>query len=105
MDAANAYQIALQTLGLPGVVLLAAALVIRRLYAHVNELQAQLSAVQDGRHADARAFTQQVLELVGAQHRAAELMVKAIDGNSDATAELKTLLQTVLSERSRRSGR
>jgi len=103
VDGQHAFDAALQTFGLPGVVLLGAVMVIRRLYTHVNEMQAQLSAVQDRRHADAQAFTERVLELVTAQHRAGELMVKAIDGNTDATAELRTLLQTVLAERTARS--
>lgn len=105
MDTGQAYQIALQTFGLPGVVLLGAALVIRRLYAHLGEVHMQLSAVQERRIADTQAFTTQVLELVAAQHRNNELLARAIDGNADAIGELRTLLQTVLSERNARAGR
>jgi hypothetical protein len=98
VDPAHVYELALQTLGVPGVLLIAGGYAINRLFERLQQ-------VQDLRTEDAKTHTARMLELVQAQHRQTELLVKAIDGNADAVAELRTLLQTVLSERSARLGR
>ncbi len=82
----------LQTYGSLGLVLVVAGYALRA-------LQAQLTAVQEKRIADAQAFTAKVLELVESQHEYQMLLAKALDGNVDAIHGLRMMLESLLAER------
>lgn len=82
----------LQTYGALGGVVIAFGLALR-------SLQAQLTAVQDRRIADAQASTAKLLELVAAQHEHQALLARAIDGNADAIQALRGVVESLAVDR------
>jgi hypothetical protein len=78
--------------GLLGVVLMACALAVYRLFL-------TLQATQTQRIADAQATTVKLLELTSAQHLAIAALTTALDANADETAELRRLLDRLLEQR------
>jgi hypothetical protein len=82
----------LQTYGSLGAVLLIAGYFLRALHQ-------QLTTLHDKRTADAQATTQKLLELVATQHQHQAMLTKAIDGNADAIAALRMVIESVAAER------
>lgn len=65
----------------------------------LRKLQADLSAAQAARIADAQSWMAKLLELVEREHKQRDTLMQALNANADSTRELRAAVEAVLAER------
>ncbi len=89
---AEAFTTLVQTVGSLGALTIVAGLALRHLHQ-------QLVDVQEKRTLDAQASTAKLLQLVEAQHAQIKMLAEAIDAGTDASREMRLLIESLIAER------